>query len=77
VDFQGTPPDGTGSRVFVVDAFGHSSTELDVRPAPGLPIPTAVTGGIGGVAFAFGDELNIFDVLGLANPIDATSICSM
>jgi hypothetical protein len=68
---QGLHPDGTGSRVFVADPFSHSSTELDLRPAPGLPIPTAVTGGIGGVAFAFGDELNIFDVLGLANPIDA------
>jgi arabinofuranosyltransferase len=62
---------GTGSRVFVVDAFGHSSSELDVRPTPDLPVPTAVTGGIGSVAFAFGDKLNIFDLLGLANPIDA------
>lgn len=68
---QGLDLHGTGSRVFVVDPFGHASTEIDARPAPGLPIPTAITGGIGGVAFAFGDQLNVFDILGLANPIDA------
>ena len=68
---QGLHPNGTGSRVFIVSPLTHSSNELDVRPAAGLPIPTAIAGGIGEVTVAFGDNLNIFDVLGLANPIDA------
>jgi arabinofuranosyltransferase len=68
---QGLHTDGRGSLVFVVNVISQSSVELDVRPSPGLPIPTAVTGGIGTVAVAFGDRLKIFDLLGLANPIDA------
>jgi arabinofuranosyltransferase len=68
---QGLHPNGTGSRIFIVSPLIYSSNELDVRPAPGLPIPTAIAGGIGGVAVALGDKFKNFDVLGLANPIDA------
>lgn len=68
---RGLHVDGTGSRVFVVNPFAKSSSELDVRPLPGLPVPSAVAGAIGSIAVAFGDKLNIVDLLGLANPIDA------
>ena len=61
-----------GSRVFFVpSAFHKVANELRVRPSPGLAVPSVATKAIGAVAVAFGDKLNIIDLYGLADPIDA------
>ena len=62
---------GPGSRLYVTPPFFPKSVELDVRPERSLRVPATITNGIGAISVAFGDKLNILDVLGLANPIGA------
>jgi len=67
-----TPFDVPG--VYVSDetvGYGTKSIPVTSTPAPGLHLPTVVSGGIGALGYALGPRVDILDVNGLADPIAA------
>lgn len=52
-------------------AVSLGDRRLPVRPAAGLPVPTAARHGIGVPGYSVGVKVNLLDLLGLADPLTA------
>ncbi|MGA2837441.1 MAG: hypothetical protein ABSF84_12670 [Acidimicrobiales bacterium] len=51
--------------------FPDQTALIDATPASGVRLPTIAASGIGAISYAFGTHVDIFDILGLAEPLDA------